>query len=91
MTPWRTTPVTEAWRADAACSGRNPNVWYPDSRIGLRDAMRVCAVCTVKTECLEYALEEGEVHGVWGGKTETERRLLLRRRRKNARTLTVAS
>ena len=53
--------------------------------------MRVCAVCTVKTECLEYALEEGEVHGVWGGKTETERRLLLRRRRKDARTLTVAS
>jgi WhiB family redox-sensing transcriptional regulator len=83
--------MTEAWRNDAACRGRDSNVWYPDNRIGLRDAMRICAVCTVKDECLEFALEAEEIHGVWGGKTETERRLLLRRRRKDARRLTVAS
>lgn len=74
--------LTIAWKDDAACRSRGPEVWYPESRRGIRDAMLVCAVCRVREECLEYALEHGEIHGIWGGKTETERRLLLRRRRK---------
>jgi len=34
----------------------------------------------VRPECLEYALEVRETHGIWGGLNEMERRALLRAR-----------
>jgi WhiB family redox-sensing transcriptional regulator len=34
----------------------------------------------VQPECLEYALEIREAHGVWGGLNEMERRAELRQR-----------
>ena len=34
--------------------------------------------------CLEFALTTREKHGVWGGRTERERRRLIRQRRKSA-------
>jgi WhiB family redox-sensing transcriptional regulator len=37
--------------------------------------------CTVRLECLEYALANRIEHGVWGGASERERRRILRRRR----------
>lgn len=39
-------------------------------------AKKVCAACPVATECLEHALRAGEVHGIWGGLNEVERRNL---------------
>jgi WhiB family redox-sensing transcriptional regulator len=36
----------------------------------------------VINECLEYALENHVDHGVWGGKSERERRRLSRMRRR---------
>ena len=47
-------------------------------------AKAVCAMCHVRTACLEYALASRERDGVWGGATEKERRRLLRQRRKSA-------
>ena len=34
----------------------------------------------MRRQCLQYALATHQVHGVWGGMTERERRALLRRR-----------
>ena len=34
-------------------------------------------MCPVQRECLEYAIAIGEMHGIWGGLNETERRGLL--------------
>lgn len=42
-------------------------------------AKRVCRLCPVRYECLAYALDHKIEWGVWGGKTERERRTLLRR------------
>jgi WhiB family redox-sensing transcriptional regulator len=36
----------------------------------------------VASECLEYALEHHVDHGVWGGKSERERRRIQRARRR---------
>ena len=32
--------------------------------------------CTVRQECLDYALRIREQHGIWGGLNEAERRSL---------------
>jgi WhiB family redox-sensing transcriptional regulator len=42
-------------------------------------ALAICATCPVQRECLDYALEARERFGIWGGKTEKQRRQILRR------------
>ena len=37
-----------------------------------------CAVCPVRSACLDYALTTGQKFGIWGGTSERERRLLRR-------------
>jgi WhiB family redox-sensing transcriptional regulator len=36
----------------------------------------ICAMCAVSRQCLEFAIDTHEQHGVWGGLTEHERRAL---------------
>jgi WhiB family redox-sensing transcriptional regulator len=42
-----------------------------------RRAKAICADCSVRRACLEYALEIREPHGIWGGLNENERRELM--------------
>ncbi|MPN52707.1 Transcriptional regulator WhiB1 [bioreactor metagenome] len=39
----------------------------------------VCRRCQAREECLRWALEAGQDHGVWGGMSEDERRAMKRR------------
>lgn len=43
-------------------------------------AKKICGLCIVKDECLDYALNggSGTRYGIWGGKTVAERRLTRR-------------
>lgn len=69
------------WMTEAKCRGADPSAFFPSDGIGVERAQRVCESCSVKLECLEYALEHRIEHGVWGGASERERRRILRRRR----------
>src|SRR5215831_11880273 len=74
------------WRARAACATADPDLFFPISpgelsRRQERRAKAFCAICHVRTECLAFALETRQVHGVWGGLGENERIRLMRRRR----------
>jgi WhiB family transcriptional regulator, redox-sensing transcriptional regulator len=74
------------WRHRAACRDEDPELFFPVSELGLGarqadQAKEVCARCPVQTRCLEYALDNGLDHGIFGGTTETERRKLRHRRR----------
>jgi WhiB family redox-sensing transcriptional regulator len=42
-----------------------------------RRAKSICAGCAVQPECLDYAMSIRELHGIWGGLTEAERRMIL--------------
>jgi WhiB family redox-sensing transcriptional regulator len=68
----------EPWMQDAACTSANPEAWFPEKGGSTRDAKRVCDTCDVVAECLAYALERDERFGIWGGKSERERRKLKR-------------
>jgi WhiB family redox-sensing transcriptional regulator len=91
--------VTPAkWAERAACRDVNTNLFYPIVNSGAgknaKDtveaaAIRVCAGCEVRLECLTWAIEHNEKHGVWGGMGEAERarhrRFVLDIRRQRSR------
>jgi WhiB family redox-sensing transcriptional regulator len=64
------------WQADALCAQTDPEAFFPEKGGSTRDAKRICSGCEVKAQCLEYALQNDERFGIWGGLSERERRKL---------------
>ncbi len=67
------------WRTNASCGPSKSEELFAmgaDQHI----AKTICERCPVRTECLAMALDNKIEFGVWGGMTERERRVLLRRR-----------
>lgn len=81
----------ESWRAKAACSGTDANVFFPLTDEDAGPAKAICAACPVREQCLDYALETRQGDGIWGGLTEVERRRLRRRRQDQRRRSTRAA
>ena len=67
------------WGKDAKCKGEPAEWWYVENyattegRIFTRKAKIICGQCGVQQQCLEYANENNETIGVWGGLTPKER------------------
>jgi WhiB family redox-sensing transcriptional regulator len=79
-------PMHDDWRHRAACQDEDPELFFPVSEVGpgarqTQKAKAVCAGCPVRSQCLEYAQDNGLDYGIFGGTTETERRMLRRRAR----------
>ena len=70
--------------ADGKCREYPAGVFFPRDGTGVIKAQRICAVCPVVEQCLNYALENHVDHGIWGGKSERERRRLQRARRRRS-------
>ncbi|WAB84015.1 WhiB family transcriptional regulator [Microcella daejeonensis] len=68
-----------AWQSDALCAQTDPEAFFPEKGGSTRDAKTICTTCEVRGECLEYALQNDERFGIWGGLSERERRKLRRR------------
>lgn len=65
-----------AWQSDSLCAQTDPEAFFPEKGGSTRDAKRICTSCEVKARCLDYALENDERFGIWGGLSERERRKL---------------
>ncbi|GGD35368.1 hypothetical protein GCM10010915_14840 [Microbacterium faecale] len=65
-----------SWQSDALCSQTDPEAFFPEKGGSTRDAKRICESCEVRSQCLEYALQNDERFGIWGGLSERERRRL---------------
>lgn len=74
------TATAPAWMAHGACRGLDPVLFHPARGESIREAKAVCATCTVSDPCLEWALATNQTHGIFGGKSERERRRLRRDR-----------
>jgi WhiB family redox-sensing transcriptional regulator len=68
-----------AWQSDSLCAQTDPEAFFPEKGGSTRDAKKICASCEVRVHCLEYALENDERFGIWGGLSERERRKLRKR------------
>lgn len=83
----------ESWREQAACMGEDTEMFFPPrdknkyKPIAL-EAKTHCfgangnTPCPVRLECLWYAIDSDEVHGIWGGMSHRERNALVRKWRK---------
>jgi WhiB family redox-sensing transcriptional regulator len=75
-------PSDTPWDEYAACRNRDPEIFFPIGTTGaalqqISEARAICARCQVSADCLDEALRLGQNHGVWGGTTPEERRVLL--------------
>ena len=69
-----------SWTEEANCKGADADLFFPERGASTRKAKAICRACTVQDECLEYAVEQSEKFGIWGGLSERERRRIKRQR-----------
>ena len=73
------------------CSQVDPELFFPEEKEyakasyyrDIKAAKDICSKCPLALECLEYALINHPIQGVWGGLTEPERTRLVSKRRAN--------
>jgi WhiB family redox-sensing transcriptional regulator len=85
-----TTKPMDDWRDRAACLGQDTALFFPDEEGDASAALAICAVCPVRSECLEWALASRQDDGVWGGLTGRDRVRLRRQRQAAARRTRAA-
>lgn len=71
------------WMRVGLCVKGNPENWFPSSAHEERAATELCKGCPSKTPCLEYALADSTLDGIWGGTTPGQRAWLRRKARDN--------
>lgn len=75
-------PPATGWREDAACLpfpailffGVDDNESPIERRAREDQAKSICANCSVRSDCLDFAISAREPYGIWGGLTELERK-----------------
>ena len=72
------------WRQRASCRDTDPALFFPvgttaSALAEIEAAKAVCAGCGVRQACLDFALRTNQDAGIWGGRSEDERRRLRRR------------
>lgn len=81
--------TSEEWMQRGECNGMNPDLFFPTvgENKAVAAAKKVCAQCDVREECLEYALQTRQMHGIWGGLSEKERRRIRQQRSRRGSAL----
>ncbi len=64
------------WRTRGLCQSVDPETFFPAPSESAEAAVALCRTCPVRGSCLAWALEAGDLHGVWGGTTARERRAM---------------
>jgi WhiB family redox-sensing transcriptional regulator len=56
---------------DIMCGPDTADAFFSDARVD--EAKALCRVCPLRDACLQYAVDGGIAHGLWGGLTVDER------------------
>jgi WhiB family redox-sensing transcriptional regulator len=65
-----------AWNVDAECAGMDPELFFPGRGESTKEIEAVCNRCPISEQCLDHALRHGRKHGIWGGTSERQRRMI---------------
>jgi WhiB family redox-sensing transcriptional regulator len=71
------------------CRDEDPELFFPVGNTGpaasqIEAAKEICRRCSVRLDCLEWAMGTTQDSGVWGGLSEEERRALHRARKRGS-------
>lgn len=73
------------WVTDAACSPAVAELFWPlpqaNNGSTIEAALKLCSHCRVVRECGQWAIDNHQVEGVWGGMRPTALRRLVEGRR----------
>ena len=69
------------WYKDGESQKHDQDLFFPDRGGSTVKAKAICNSCKVKKVCLEFAVERKERFGIWGGKSERERRAIRKEQR----------
>jgi hypothetical protein len=82
-------PTVQLFENAACADHENPDYFFPEGKAEEAERLptlrAICGACIDRKECLAYAIKEEIEHGIWGGKTPTERGRNLNRDEKQAR------
>ena len=78
------------WQQRAACRGVGPDIFYSTSETDCPPARPLCESCPVSQHCLDYAIGNAEVYGIWASKNVKERRKVSGRRQGERKRSNVA-
>ena len=62
-----------SWRDRAACRDlvtANYDPFFAGTDDGTQAAIAICAACSVRDNCLTFAVRTGQQYGVWGGQPQ---------------------
>jgi WhiB family redox-sensing transcriptional regulator len=80
-----------SWQLEAKCAGHDPDLFFPvgtttQATQQIKYAKdNFCSQCMVAVECLDWSIKTNQDSGIWGGKSEEERRILRRQLPKKTR------
>lgn len=76
-------PVVRIFDSPACAEIGDPDYFFPETKLQeaerLPNIRKICGACIERKECLAYAIKEEIQHGIWGGKTPSERGQNLKR------------
>lgn len=67
----------------AVCRQTDPEIFFPATWAQSIEARRICQKCPIVFQCLEFAMQDPSLQGVWGGLTDRQRQR-LRKEKKTA-------
>ena len=82
---------SDEWFSKAACAKADPEIFFPprDKKLYRKIALEAKSycfgtntanpACPVQQECLWYAVNSDEMHGIWGGYSHRERNAIVRK------------
>jgi len=71
------------WFDLASCKGKDNTMFFGNENGNVpsdvaRKVKRICSECPVSFECLNFAIENEEQYGIWGGLTAKERKSIIK-------------
>ena len=62
------------WKG-ALCAEIDPELFFPPKGqfSATQNPKKICNRCDIKQKCLDYALKDPELKGIWGGTNEPDR------------------
>lgn len=83
--PQLSADLSTGWQQEGLCRAEDATVFFPPAHFEHKPereareakAKAICRRCPVRIECLDWALAVREPFGVWGGRSESERKQIL--------------